>query len=69
MKRIAYLTEDATIYRDSAQLHYKRRGLSAGFSGPPLEVCPPIEQLKKGTKLRITFDYPWGGKVLKVELA
>jgi len=68
-KRVAYLTEDAEAYKESIQLHYRRRGLSGGFSGPPAPVCPPLDKLTKGTKVILTFDYPWGGKVLKVELA
>ena len=68
-KRVAYLTEDATHYRDSIQLHYRRRGMSGGFSGPPAKVCPPVEKLKKGTKVYLYFDYPWGGDVIKVKLA
>lgn len=68
-RKVAYLTEDATLYRDSIQLHYKRRGISGNFSGPPAKVCPPVEKLKKDTKVHLFFDYPWGGRVLKVELA
>ena len=67
-KRVAYLTEDATRYKDSIQLHYRRRGLSGGFSGPPMTICPPVEKLKKGTKIHLFFNYPWGGEILKVEL-
>lgn len=68
-KRVAYLTEDATPYKESVQLNYKRRGVRGAFSGPPSLVCPPIETLKAGTKVILTFDYPWGGRVLKVGLA
>jgi len=63
--RIAYLRADATSYQDSLQLHYKRRGFSSLFCGPPKRVCPPVDQLKKGTKIRITFQ---DGLVKKVEL-
>ena len=66
MKRIAYLTEDATIYKDSVQLHYRKGGFTSFGSGPPIAICPPIEKLKKGTKLRLTLV---GQKVTKVELA
>lgn len=68
-KRVAYLTEDATLYKDSVQLHYNRRAQHGAFSGPPASVCPPVELLKKGTKIYLFFDYPWGGKVLRVRLA
>ena len=67
--RVAFLTEDAEVYKDSIQLHYKRRGLSSGFSGPSAEVCPPLEQLKKGTKVILTLSRPRCGNVLKVKLA
>lgn len=66
LKRIAVLTKDATLYEDSIQLNYKRRGFSALFSGPPKTVCPPIEKLKKGTKIRLTFQ---NERVMSVELA
>lgn len=66
MKRIAYLTADATSYKDSLQLHYKRRGFSSLFCGPPKNICPPVDQLKKGIKIRLTLI---NGKVEKVELA
>ena len=64
-KRIAYLTEDTTLSRDSIRLHYRRRGVIAGFSGPPATVCPPVEKLKKGTRVQLKFNC---GEVLKVEL-
>ena len=66
MKRIAYLTEDARIYRNSIQLHYRRRGFGSLGSGPPIAICPPVEKLKKGTKVRLTLV---AGKITKVELA
>ena len=63
--RIAYLTADATSYKDSLQLRYKRWGFSSLFCGPPKSVCPPVDQLKKGTKIRLTFR---DGLIKKVEL-
>lgn len=66
-KRIATLTQDATLYENSIQLHYKRRGYSSLFSGPPASICPPVELLKKGTKIRLTFDDRYV-QLLKIEL-
>lgn len=67
-KVIACLTEDATRFGDSIQLHYNREGLSGGFLGPLADICPPIEKLRKGTEINIFFDQPEGGTVLRVEL-
>ena len=66
--RIATLTEDATLYKDSVQLHYKRRGFSSLGSGPPRSCCPPIEKLKRGTKIRITYNTDMN-QILHVALA
>lgn len=66
IKRIATLTKDAEIYENSVQLHYKRRGFSSLFLGPRKEICPPIEKLKKDTKIRLFFDKSW--TIRKVEL-
>ncbi len=63
--KIATLTKDATVYEDSIQLHYKRRGFTSLFTGPPSSICPPVKNLKKGTKIRIFYDR---NRVLKVEL-
>lgn len=68
-KTVACLTEDATRFEDSIQLHYNREGLSGGFLGPPADICPPIEKLRKGTEINLFFDQPEGGTVLRVELA
>ena len=67
-RRTAWLTEDASVYRDSAQLRYRKRGdRQPVFSGPPLSVCPPLDQLKKGAKVRIHYDTK--GAIVKVKLA
>ncbi len=62
---IVKLTADAISYKDRLQLHYKRWGFYSLFCGPPKKICPPVDQLKKGTKIRLTLH---NGKVLKVEL-
>jgi len=63
--RIARLIADATPYKDSLQLRYKYRGFSSVFCGPPKSVCPPIDQLKINTRIRLILDK---GRVIKVEL-
>jgi len=65
MKRVATLTADATLYEDSVQLNYKRRGFGSLACGPPKTICPPIERLKKGVKILLTLEKR---SVVKVEL-
>jgi len=67
--RIAYLTEDAVLYGDSVQLKYKRRGHSSLGSGPSTSKCPPVESLKKGTRIKITYTDKYLNQLLKVEIA
>jgi len=62
----AVLTEDASVYEDSVQLNYIREDGRELFVGPPKAICPSVELLKKGTRIRIFYGA--NEKVIKVEL-
>ena len=66
--RIVMLSDDAELCtkdgsKDFVSLHYD--GLSLG---PFADICPAVDQLKRGAILKLFLDRP-GGKVLKVEMA
>jgi len=69
LTRIVLLSEDAVLQanpdgsKDFLSLHYE--GL---YLGPFAEICPPVDQLKKGTILKLFLDRP-GGAVIRVEMA
>ena len=69
LTRIIMLSEDAVLQanpdgsKDFLSLHYE--GL---YLGPFAEICPPVDQLKKGTILKLFLDRP-GGVVTRVEMA
>lgn len=69
LTRVVMLEEDAVLHthedgsNDFLSLHY-----SGLYLGPFAEVCPPVDQLKKGTMLKLYLDCP-GGAVIRVELA
>ena len=69
LTRIVMLSEDAVLHtnsdgsKDFLSLHYA--GL---YLGPFAEICPPVDQLKKGTILKLFLDRP-GGAVIRVEQA
>jgi len=69
LTRIVMLSEDAGLHANSGgskeflSLYYE--GL---YLGPFAEICPPVDQLKKGTILKLFLDRP-GGAVIRVEMA
>ena len=65
-KRIAYLSADAAMLHDFAQLAYRCRRLS-GIACVPLAICPPIDQLKAGTKIIQSLQET--SFITKIELA
>lgn len=67
--QVVTLSEDALIHfspdgsKNFLSLHYD--GL---YLGPFAEICPPVDELKKGAMLKLILDRP-GGAVMRVELA
>ena len=69
LTRVIMLSEDAVLHtdddgsKDFLSLHYS--GLQLG---PFVEICPPVDQLKKGVMLKLSLDH-LNREVIKVELA
>ncbi|MBU0778019.1 hypothetical protein KKF82_07155 [Patescibacteria group bacterium] len=69
LTRVVMLSEDAALHinpdgsKEFLSLQYD--GL---YLGPFAEICPPVDQLKKGAMLKLSFDHPHGA-VTRVELA
>lgn len=69
MERIWFLTNDAILHEGYVQLHYAYKDKEFPDFGAalPREKCPPLEELKKGTEIKLCYDET-GYRVIGIEV-
>ncbi|MFH1328594.1 MAG: hypothetical protein ABIH76_07135 [Candidatus Bathyarchaeota archaeon] len=68
--RTGYLTQDARSEGEKVKLSYaehRETGQTERYILFPTEKCPPVDQLKKGTKIHIFYQN--SGTVERIEIA
>lgn len=69
---IGTLTEDAKVSKEGfVHLSYSTSYNNWAGSALPVDKCPPVEQLKKGVKIRVTYRdiLGMGGIIEKIRIA